>query len=132
MADPRDVFVDVLFAFGAEAGRAGCTLGDGTPAAMRALFTNSVEHALREQPDAWERPGARSYVLKQVARIGREAARVAKQTPGSTITRDIFLQSAQEVITQQQLVCERIAAERPQWAIISGTFCMHLRWEPDL
>ena len=130
MADPRDIFVEVLFAFGAEAGRFGSTLDSGASGKMRELFTNTVEHALQQQADAWERPGARSYVLKQVARIGREAARVANQTPGGAITRDIFLQSAQEVITHQQLVCERIAAEKPEWALGSGTFCKDLRWGP--
>ncbi len=128
MADPRDILVEVVYTFGAEASRYSCTLGEGTPGAMRELFSNTVEQALRETPNVWERPGARRYVLKQVARIGRESARVARQTPGAEITVDIFIQTAQELTAQQQLVCDRMSATRPEWALISGVFCMNLPW----
>jgi len=126
-ANPQDIFVEVVYAFGAEAGRSGCTLGEDAAESMRALFGYSVEQAVRENPDVWV-PAARRYVLKQAARIGREAARVATQTSSREITRAIFTEAAQEHVALQRLVCERAA--KLEFALPSGIFCMKLRGVP--
>ena len=128
--NPQDIFVEVLYAFGAEAGRYGCTLNEGATESMRTLFTYTVEQAVRTSRENWK-PAARHFVLKQTARIGRQAARAAMQTPGREITRTIFIDAAQEVIALQQLVCERLAKDNPDMIIPSGPFCVTLRDKRD-
>ena len=39
----------------------------------------------------------RSFYISRVARIGRDAARVARETPGDETTVDIVIQTAQEL-----------------------------------
>ena len=97
---------------------------------MRMLFSYTVEQAVRTNRENW-RPAERHYVLKQAARIGRQAARAAMQTLGREITRTIFIDAAQEVIALQQLVCERLAKDNPDMIIPSGPFCVTLRDKRD-
>jgi len=128
--NPQDIFVELVYAFGAAAGRFGCTLTEGAAESMRTLFTYTVERAVKANADNWKRE-ARHYVLKQTARIGRQAARAATQATTHEITREIFRDAAREVIALQQLVCERLAKDNPDMLLPSGPFCMTLRDNPD-
>ena len=51
--DATNILVELVYAFGVEAGRHGCRLADDTPAKMREVFTRTIEAALKQDPGIW-------------------------------------------------------------------------------
>lgn len=123
--DLEEVFVELVYTFGTAAGRVGCRLGPGAAGGMREAFNRVVQQAVTENAEIWTEDAHR-YLVKQVGRIGRDAARAAIQAGGTEITREIFAQAAYELIIQQKLVLDR-ARDFP-WVprIALSPFC--LRW----
>ena len=68
--------------------------------------------------------------MKQVVHIARDACGVARLTQGVEITSDIFEESANDVIGEQQQVCQRVAEladKKSKWVKVIrplGAFCM--------
>jgi hypothetical protein len=105
-ADPTQILAELSAVFGAEAVRGGCTLAPGTSATFNDLFEKTVQRGLKDRPNAWT-ANAHRYIVKQVARITDDACRVARELHGAEINSEILDQATQEVIAEQQLVCER-------------------------
>lgn len=121
----EELFVDLVYTFGSAAGRTGCRLGPGAAGGMREAFNRVVRQAVEENPEIWTADTQR-YVVKQVGRIGRDAARAAIQAGGTEITGEIFAQAAYDLIIQQKLVRDR--AQGFPWVpkIVLTPLC--LRW----
>ena len=97
--DTESVFIEAAFMLGRHSG--GCDLAPEGARMFARILDLTVRAGIADDPHVWEsRETGRTYVLGVVARIGKEAARLAGK--GNEITAEVIRQASNAVIDEER------------------------------